>query len=333
MCKVEKQYNFMVCVRSLIYNHEKYVNDCLRGFMMQEVNFPVVFLLEDDASTDSTSQILSDWVNTNFNVEDKEVARVIDFEGAVTTFAQHRTNTFFYVAYIQMKYNHYGKYSRDAYNSEWRTSAKYEALCEGDDYWTDPLKLQKQVDYMDAHLDCALCFHRVKILTQETGELNDEWMVKNMPGKSTIEELSNGNYIHTPSVLFRKNEEVRLKLRGLGYCSPSDYAMWMLLAEHGYIYKFDEPMAVYRYGVGVWTGVKGIKNEVDYMMTLQKLWAVFDNETVKGNLMKSIMKQRQVIIDYELRQRTDLNNIRASKAYRIGKLLTAPATWWRKWKK
>ncbi len=174
----EQTYNerFKVCVRSLIYNCEKYISDCLRGFLMQETTFPVVYLLEDDASTDNTQEILRDFVLVNFNTDDKSVVRVIDFEGATTIFAQHRTNPNIYVAYVQMKYNHYGKYSRDAYNKEWLTSAPYIALCEGDDYWTDPHKLQKQVNFLDTHPEFVLCCHCYKIFNQTLGTMEDGYV-------------------------------------------------------------------------------------------------------------------------------------------------------------
>jgi len=162
---------FILCVQSPMFNHLNYVNDCLRGFMMQEVDFPVVFMLEDDASTDGTQEILRKFVTDNFNIDDKSVSKVIDFEGATTTFAQHKINKNFYVAYIQMKYNHYSKrLGRGVYEKEWMEVAKYIALCEGDDYWIDPHKLQKQVDYMEQNPDVGLCYTDFNHFTENTGQ-------------------------------------------------------------------------------------------------------------------------------------------------------------------
>lgn len=114
---------------------------------------------------------------------------------------------------------------------------------------------------------------------------------------------------------------------------PGDYVLWMMNAEKGKMWKFKEPMGVYRYGSGIWTTGRGLGNELSYLTTIVKLWMSVDNPIAKQNLQNQIEKQRQAIIGYEEKEYKELCNTRASKAYRIGKLLTTPATWWRKWKK
>lgn len=262
----ENKMKFMVCVRSLIYNHEKYINDCLRGFMMQEVNFPVVFLLEDDASTDSTSQILSDWVNTNFNVGDTQVARIIDFDGAITIFAQHKFNPNFYVAYVQMKYNHYRKFSRDAYNTEWRTSAKYEALCEGDDYWTDPLKLQKQVDFMESHEEYSMCVNATQWMTCDGSLLTKGCSYPQDQDIFTNEIIQHGGlYLHCASYLYRRDIISNCDYAWRKMADVGDFPLIIAASLNGKIRYLADTMTVYRYQhEGSWTTSRDLQKEIKH---------------------------------------------------------------------
>ena len=102
--------------------------------------------------------------------------------------------------------------------------------------------------------------------------------------------------------------------------------MWMLLAERGDIYKFNEPMAVYRYGSGVWSTRHAIKNDMAYMSTLNRLYATITNGQAKKNIQKQIRDITESIVHIE----HDLNQIRSSKAYRLGKILLRPFKWLRK---
>ena len=121
--------------------------------------------------------------------------------------------------------------------------SKYIAYFEGDDYWTDALKLQKQVDFLEANPDFAICFHKVKIW--EKGQLKDEYITSVPSVSTTILDLAKGNYIHTPSCLFRNNTA---KILGANFhASPlGDYYIHMMNAQYGNIFYIDEAMAVYR---------------------------------------------------------------------------------------
>lgn len=142
--------NFLVCVRSLTFNHKDYITDALNGFVMQETNFPYVVCVIDDASTDGTQDVIRQYVNQQFAIDDSKIAYERETDYAYITYAQHKINVNCFIVIHYLKYNHYqiGK-KKVPYLSEWREDVKYEALCEGDDYWTDPLKLQKQVDILE----------------------------------------------------------------------------------------------------------------------------------------------------------------------------------------
>lgn len=292
-----------VFVRCLTYNHEKYIEDALKGFVMQKTDFPFLAVVIDDCSTDGTADIVR-----RYEAQYPDIIKGIYLPH---NFRQTRED-------------------KRPYYQEYIDKATYWAECEGDDYWTDPYKLQKQVDFMETHPEYNICFHNVQVLDVETGQVGDDTITRDVPGTSGIEDLAKGNYIHTPSVLFRYDKNIRAKFFSLGSCIPSDYAMWMLYAEKGKIYKLPEVMAVYRKGSGIWSGDPSIKPEVEMLMTLNKLWMALDDAEVKKVLQQQIQRQKQGVLDFAANQQRDLNTIRASKAYRIGKALLAPFKWMKK---
>ena len=143
----------LVAIHCFVYNHEPYLRDCFEGFVMQQTNFPFVAIVHDDASTDGSAAIIREY-------EEK------------------------YPAIIKPIYeaeNLYQKGGFTAINEVMNTAidasgAKYVAMCEGDDYWTDPLKLQKQVDFMEANPEYVLCCHRYKIYNQNDGTWDKDYV-------------------------------------------------------------------------------------------------------------------------------------------------------------
>jgi len=104
----------------------------------------------------------------------------------------------------------------------------YIALCDGDDYWNDPLKIQKQVDFLEKNEDYVLVFHKIKILRSDSGDLVEDFITK-VPEKheNLIDIISGGNYIHTPSVIFRNVvQEYSFELK---YSTIGDYFLYIIL--------------------------------------------------------------------------------------------------------
>jgi hypothetical protein len=161
----QEKYDWMVFVRCLTYNHAPYIEDAMNGFAMQETDFPFVCAIVDDTSTDGEQEVIRNYLNEHFDLEDKKVARHEETDDYVLTFARHKTNLNCYFAVLYLKYNHYSiKKSKLPYVSQWRDNAKYIAICEGDDYWIDAQKLQMQVDFMDNNPGIGLCYTRTKYL-------------------------------------------------------------------------------------------------------------------------------------------------------------------------
>lgn len=175
---MEQVYKYKIYVRCMTFNHEGYIKDALDGFVKQETTFPVVHVIVDDASTDKTAKVISEYVNEHFDWEDKSVAYVRETEYARVLYARHKTNENCFFAVLLLKENHYSqRKSKRPYYAEWEENAKYCAVCEGDDYWTAPDKLQKQVEFLETHPDYSMCFHSVKFIYPS----NKSWIYSPYP--------------------------------------------------------------------------------------------------------------------------------------------------------
>ena len=127
----------LVSICCITYNHAPYIKQCIEGFLIQETTFPIEILIHDDCSTDGTTEIIRDYEKLYPNL--------------------------IFPLYEEENQYQKGKASEiDFYNYK-RARGKYIAYCEGDDFWTDPLKLQKQVDFMEANPDYSVCFHEITI--------------------------------------------------------------------------------------------------------------------------------------------------------------------------
>lgn len=169
---------WLLCVRCYTYNHSRYIADALNGFVMQQTDFPFVCAIIDDASTDGEQIVLREYLNVNFDLQDKAVSYEKDNDYGHVTFARHKTNKNCFFAVTYLNENHYSqRIPKIQYLAEWM-DAKYIALCEGDDYWTDPKKLQKQVDFLESHPDFSLCCHRFKRYYENTDTWGDDYVTE-----------------------------------------------------------------------------------------------------------------------------------------------------------
>lgn len=122
----------LVSIRCLVYNHEPYLRQCLEGFVMQKTNFPFEAIVHDDASTDGSAAIIREYAEKYPDI----IKPIYETENQ---YSKHDGS----LTRIVNSYLH----------------GKYIAWCEGDDYWIDPLKLQKQVDFLEANPEYSMCFH------------------------------------------------------------------------------------------------------------------------------------------------------------------------------
>jgi len=230
--------SYLVRTFCATYNHESYITDALKGFVMQETSFPVVYTIVDDASTDKTAEVLRQFVNDHFVVSLLDGGYDKDTDFGHVTFARHKTNTNCFFAVIYLKENHYSqKKSKAPYLTEWMDT-KYIALCEGDDYWIDPLKLQKQVDFMEEHEDYSMCFHRVGVLGDNTIDLQKDLQERDYSAREIYERWT----VPTCSVLYRKGKPFESNSRIVF----GDIFLFLQLAERGRMRCIDFEGGVYR---------------------------------------------------------------------------------------
>ena len=216
---------FLVSICCATYNHAQFIRQCLDGFIMQKTTFPIEVLIHDDASTDDTADIIREY--------EKKYPEIIKP-----------------IYQIENQYSKGISISR-IYNFP-RAKGKYIALCEGDDYWIDEYKLQKQIDFLEENDDYSICFHSVKIYDENKKEFINN-TIPNVSKITDIKILATGNYINTPSTVYRNIDRVFKDISNFPNFGPGDYIHHMLFAKYGKIYKFSEDMAVYRlHKNGVW---------------------------------------------------------------------------------
>ena len=168
-----KQDKPLVAIKCLVYNHEPYLRDCLEGFVMQQTNFPFVAIVHDDASTDGSAAIIREYEEKYPNI----IKPIYETENQYS--------------------KHDGSVGRIVDAAIDDTGAKYVAMCEGDDYWTDPLKLQKQVDFMEANPEYGLCYTDFNFC-DEFGNITEESHFKSSQCKPILtfeEHLFSQGYI------------------------------------------------------------------------------------------------------------------------------------------
>lgn len=241
--------DFLVSVRCISYNHAPYIKDCMNGFTMQETNFPYVCVIDDDASTDGEPEVITNYLAEHFDMDDKDVVRREETNDYRMIFAQHKTNKNCFFAVYFLKYNHYSiRKSRDSYVERFVDGSKYIAICEGDDYWIDPLKLQKQVVFLDSHEDCSMTCNRTKLYSVMQKRYIGEVYCYNRNQYVRVKDviLRGGLFISTCSIMFRKkllNAELPDYFK---LCHIGDYPLQILAAMKGKIYYLNDKMSVYR---------------------------------------------------------------------------------------
>jgi glycosyltransferase involved in cell wall biosynthesis len=257
-----------VCITT--YNHKNYIAECLDSVLMQQTNFRFEIILGEDESLDGTRELCIEYANKH---PDK-----------IKLFLRSRKDV------IYINGNPTGRYNL----TECLKSAKskYIALCEGDDYWCDENKLQKQIDFLESNTDYAICYHRVSELKNEK-LLPDEMNSAETEMTYTLEDLARKNFIHTPSVIFRNG--LIEKFPGWYNNSPAaDYVLHMLNAKYGLIKYFPEPMAVYRrHGNSIWSAMPELRRIENWLLVLSYLVPEF-----AGNEKVKIILQEQAIYGF-----------------------------------
>lgn len=256
-------YRYLASVMFLTYNQRNYVKQALQSVVSQQADFPFVIALVDDASTDGAVGVIKEIIEDNFNLSDTSISYEKETDYANITYAQHKHNKNCYIAALYLKENHYqtgnSKKKKD-YVSEWVDNSKYYTVCEGDDWWTDNMKLQKLVCFLEMNPDYVLACHRYdRYLQNENKYVNDSGVDMYFRSKNGI---SFGRYYNrfinwrTQTLATVYNNEILKKTIG-DYPFPiSDGICSYFPLKYGKGYCFNVHMATYRVNDGgVYSGI------------------------------------------------------------------------------
>lgn len=215
---------YKLTVVTTTYNHEKYIGECLDGIVMQKTNFPFKLIISDDCSTDNTKEIITFYAKKYPNIikpifRDKNLGPMDNFIETLNV-----------------------------------ADTEYVAMCDGDDFWIDPYKLQKQVDFLDKHKDYMICFHQT-IIFFDNGSKKDEVYPFEMKETTTFDDLLKDCYMPANSVVYRwkYNKKGEFKKIFPKNVVPGDYFVHLLHAKNGKIKFMEEVMSKYRrHEGGMW---------------------------------------------------------------------------------
>lgn len=252
---MNKEKKYMVCTRCSTYNHVRYITDALNGFTSQVTNFQVLTVVIDDYSTDGNSEVVRQYINDNFLTPYREE----DNDDYHLIYARHKENENCDIVAFLLKYNHYSiKKSKLSYYRAWDVNAKYIAVCEGDDYWTDPHKLQKQIDFLESHPKCHTCLHDTMMHQMIDSNYNN--LTKEEEYDRPFLSLRHDRYIsaeemilqlfwpHTSSIVMDR-EIMQAKPDCFYVHESGDWQLFMYAALAGKVWAMKDIMSVYRRGV------------------------------------------------------------------------------------
>lgn len=234
----------MVSVVCLAYNHEDYIRDCLEGFISQKTDFKFEVIVHDDASTDDTALIISQYAEKNRGI----IKPILQKEN------QRRLKGVFILSdYISKE-----------------IKGKYVALCEGDDFWTDKYKLQKQFDALENNPQCKLCLHKVNVINtngEGMGYSHPDYEIETGLIKSTdfIRIVCQKYTFQTSSYFFNSNEYIKYIMnypRFKRVISVGDEPYLLYFGQLSDVYYINEALSNYRKGgASSWSALYAVSSE------------------------------------------------------------------------
>ena len=259
----------LVDIWMVTYNHENYIAEAIESVLMQQTNFNYRLVIGEDYSTDKTREICIEYQKKN---PDK-IHLILNKKNLGAT--------------------------QNSYNTHYACNAKYQAMLEGDDYWTDPLKLQKQVDFLEANKEFSLCFHIAEYVNTIENKIF-YFPEKLQKTELTIEDVllfpTTGWFLMTSTIVYRKSAILNLPAWFLDFRN-GDCLTVMLASLHGKIYFLKEDMSIYRLNTG---GImqSDMFSNINVITSLYLLFRKF-NSYSNHKFQKLIYKQLLIFL-YEI---------------------------------
>lgn len=225
------------------YNHRPFITAALDSALGQRTRFEYEILVSEDCSTDGTRELVLDYQRRN--------------PGRIRLILSERN----------LRSNAVVARGFAAARGE------FVALLDGDDAWTSPDKLQKQVEFLDEHPDCALCFHNAEVVHEDGSRAPWLWTPPGQKTVSTLEDLWRGNVIATASAMIRRAALPEIPAWYDALFPITDWPLYILAAQHGAIGYIDEVMSVYRYHPG---GLYSPKSEWQKLDATARFYRVMD---------------------------------------------------------
>jgi glycosyltransferase involved in cell wall biosynthesis len=283
----------LVSICCITYNHENFIRQAIDSFLEQNTNFPIEIIIHDDASTDDTVNIIheytkkhSDLITTILRTENQYSVRGFEFISDV--FEQAR--------------------------------GKYIALCEGDDYWIDPLKLQKQIDLMESDAECVLSFHRCLFRIESEGEITLKEQEKEaIVYDYSVENLLTKWGIPTASMVFRNI--IRELPDWFSKVASGDIAIAMILFDWGTFKYLEDVMSVYRItGSGESRHHQGVRM-IHYRSYLYAKINEYFNFKYEEEIYQALFEVMKINGGSKFTEK-DKNHVNNFTTFELGKLLT-----------
>ncbi len=302
---MQKTNDIMVSICCMTFNHEPYIRKCLDGFVAQKTNFAYEVLIHDDASTDKTVDIIREYENKYPDIIKPIYQKTNQYSQGI-----HINNVF--------------QYSR--------ANGKYLAYCEGDDFWTDEYKLQKQFDFLELHSDCTICTHAVQGIDAKTNQPTVKYPPCDVNEIIAAQDyiklrVDKGYLFQTSSYFLRRdclNEYIDIAPEFERVAKVGDEPRLLFFVTRGNLGFINEVMSCYRTNsIGSWSSQNTKKNPerlLNNSVNITNMFISFNSFTYKkyeADLEIAITKLRKQAYYYKKLYR--LNHIDIS---RIG-LLTA----------
>jgi glycosyltransferase involved in cell wall biosynthesis len=279
----------LVSVSCITYNHAKYIRGALEGFVLQKTDFPIEIIIHDDASSDGTADIIREY--------ERKYPSLMNA--------------------IYQKENQFSRGKAISATFVWpRCRGKYIAICEGDDYWTDPLKLQKQVDVLEANPEYGLVHTELDHFHTVTGEhVRNTWKTGGvyLQAGDIYDSLLIGkdSMIYACTACFRsefvKNNEDYSKMIKQGFIM-GDIPLWLHIASKSKIAYLSESTAVRNVLSYSATQGRGFARNLAFLQSIMKVIEYFNNIRPSKAKDIALIRYNLMIMDlcYRSRERMDL---------------------------